>query len=87
MEYPGLEIFILVTSGIIITTVTGFASWIKSKIGCFQKIDARSLRQSRALIQLAMATDEITQRLHPEQTNLNSTKTIKNILEDEYGNL
>lgn len=81
------QIFIFVVGSIIVAVVIGIITWVKQKIGCQDKIDARTLRQSHAMIAMAKNQDEITKRLHPEDGATNFADTVESLLKDEFGNL
>lgn len=81
------QIFIFVVGSFIVAFCIGIVTWVKKKAGCQDKLDARSTRQSHALIYLAQSNDDITARLHPTEPKPNSAEIIEKLLKDEYGNL
>ena len=81
------QIFIFVAGTAIVAIAAGIVTWVRKKIGCQDKIDARTLRQSHAMIAMAKNQDEITKRLHPEDGVTNFADTVESLLKDEFGNL
>lgn len=81
------QIFIFVVGSVIVALLAGVVTWVKKKVGCQDKIDARTLRQSHAMIYMAKSNDEETLRLHPELPKPNTAETVESLLKDEYGNL
>jgi hypothetical protein len=61
-------------------------AWAKGKIGCLDKVNKRSFRQSKAHLNLAAKLDEMTKDLHKdsEPTFYNQ---MERDLKDENGNL
>lgn len=81
------QIFIFVAGSFIVALTVGLVTWVRRKIGCQDKIDARTLRQSHAMIAMAKNNDEETARLHPSDPKPNFAATIESLLKDEYNNL
>jgi hypothetical protein len=68
-------VLISIISPIVVATILGTIAYIKKKIGCIDKIDQRTLRQSQAMIVLG---NHISPDVGLE---------IEKLLKDEYGNL
>lgn len=80
------QIFIFVVGTLITALIVGLVTWVKKKIGCQDKIDARSLRQSHAMVWQAKYNDDITKMLHPDVIVPTSADQMEKLLKDEFGN-
>ena len=62
--------------------------FFKAKIKCVDKIEKRTFRQSKGMLNMAANLDTITNRLHPEEKdNSNFYEQMERDLKDENGNL
>ena len=80
-----LEIVVAITAGILVPIIIGFATWLRKQRECTVNTDARTLRQSKALIVLANRMDDINFEQHGKKLNLGPE--IETILKDAKGDL
>lgn len=91
---PEGQIFV----GVMITSVSasliGMYNYFKNRLHCIDvvadktsKNEARSIRQSKAMILMAQILDGQTNFHHPDHTPSNLASEVEKLLQDERGNL
>ena len=81
------EIYIIVISILGPAIVGTLAAYFKTKIKCLDKIDKRSFRQSKGMLNMAAKLDELKEQLHPGTFKPTFYQQMQRDLTDEKGNL